>query len=99
MRPWRAQVRSDAEQHFDRESLHAESGPLSKWLKGKLIKLWLSLPISFAALECSFLALPRLKIWLRNTMMQVRLTHLQIMNAHSDILDVIDVPILMKTFY
>ncbi|CAM4510486.1 unnamed protein product [Leuciscus chuanchicus] len=62
----------------------------------KLIKLCLCLPISVAASERSFSALRRLKTWLRNTMSQERLTHLAIMNAHSDLLDEIDVSTLIK---
>lgn len=61
----------------------------------KLIKLSLCLPISVAASERSS-ALRRLKTWLRNTMSQERLTHLAIMNAHSDLLDEIDVSTLIK---
>lgn len=62
----------------------------------KLIKLRLCLPISVAASERSFSALRRLKTWLCNTMSQERLTHLAIMNAHSDLLDEIDVSTLIK---
>ncbi|CAM4725041.1 unnamed protein product [Leuciscus chuanchicus] len=63
----------------------------------KLIKLCMCLPISVAASERSFSALRRLKTWLRNTMSQERLTHLAIMNAHSDLLDEIDVSTLIKS--
>ncbi|XP_067249408.1 uncharacterized protein [Chanodichthys erythropterus] len=62
----------------------------------KLIKLCLCLPISVAASERSFWTLRRLKTWLRNTMSQERLTHLAIMDAHSDLLDEIDVSTLIK---
>ncbi|QQP57217.1 Zinc finger MYM-type protein 1, partial [Caligus rogercresseyi] len=64
----------------------------------KLIKLCLALPISVAASERSFSALRRLKTWLRNTMKQERLTHLAIMNAHSDLLDECDVSALLEEF-
>ena len=64
----------------------------------RLIKLCLALPISVAASERSFSALRRLKTWLRNTMKQERLTHLAIMNAHSDLLDECDVSTLLKEF-
>ena len=64
----------------------------------KLIKLCLALPISVAASERSFSALRRLKTWLRNTMKQERLTHLAIMNAHSDLIDECDVSALLEEF-
>ena len=64
----------------------------------KLIKLCLALPISVAASERSFSALRRLKTWLRNTMKQERLTHLAIMNAHSDLNDECDVSALLEEF-
>ncbi|KAM4593578.1 zinc finger MYM-type protein 1-like [Odontesthes bonariensis] len=64
----------------------------------RLIKLCLALPISVAASERSLSALRRLKTWLRNTMKQERLTHLAIMNAHSDLLDECDVSTLLKEF-
>ena len=54
--------------------------------------------ISVAASERSFSALRRLKTWLRNTMKQERLTHLAIMNAHSDLIDECDVSALLGEF-
>uniref|UniRef100_A0A8C1ZL55 Uncharacterized protein n=1 Tax=Cyprinus carpio TaxID=7962 RepID=A0A8C1ZL55_CYPCA len=64
----------------------------------KLIQLCLCLPISVASSERSFSNLRRLKTWLRSTMTQKRLTHLSLMNVHTDILNALDIHSLMRDF-
>ena len=44
-----------------------------------------TMPVSAATAEASFSLLKRLKTWLRNTMMQDRLTGLTLMNFHHEI--------------
>ena len=78
-------------------SLHAQTRGLFKDV-GNLLHLALSLPISVASSERSFSALRRLKTWLRNTVVQRRLTHLALLHMHQDILDTLDVPALMTEF-
>ena len=75
-------------------SLHAQTRGLFKDV-GNLLHLALSLPISVASSERSFSALRRLKTWLRNIVVQRRLTHLALLHIHQDILDTLDVPALM----
>ncbi|CAL8325127.1 unnamed protein product [Arctogadus glacialis] len=60
-------------------SLHAQTRGLFKDV-GNLLHLALSLPISVASSERSFSALRRLKTWLRNTVVQRRLTHLALLH-------------------
>ncbi len=55
---------------------------------GKLIELFLCLPVSVASSEQSFSNLRRLKTWLRSTMMQKRHTHLSLINVHTNIIDI-----------
>ncbi|KAK5851412.1 hypothetical protein PBY51_002209 [Eleginops maclovinus] len=64
-------------------NLHVQTRTLFKDVEAPL-HLCLSLPVSVASSERSFLALRRLKTWLRNTVSQRRLTHLALLHMHLD---------------
>ncbi len=50
----------------------------------KLLKIYLSIPVTSAGAERSFSCLKRLKTWLRNNMGQVRLSDLILLNIESE---------------
>ena len=56
-----------------------------------LIKIYLNIPISSATGERSFLALRRIKTWLRNTCGQERLSDLALLHIESEELDSINI--------
>uniref|UniRef100_A0A8C1YNY7 Uncharacterized protein n=1 Tax=Cyprinus carpio TaxID=7962 RepID=A0A8C1YNY7_CYPCA len=78
-------------------SLHPQTRELFKEVEA-FIELCLCLPVSAAPSERSFSALRRLKTWTRSTTSQKRLTHLALMHIHSDILDRLDIPSLVRSF-
>lgn len=78
-------------------SLYPQTRELFKDVEA-FVELCLCLPVSAAPSERSFSALRRLKTWTRTTMSQRRLTHLALMHVHSDILDRLDIPSLVKIF-
>ena len=53
----------------------------------KLIKLYLTVPMTSVTAERSFSALRRLKTYLRSTMTQERLNHLLVLHCHKELLD------------
>jgi hypothetical protein len=63
-----------------------------------LVRLLLVVPASSASAERSFSGLRRLKTWLRSTMSQKRLNHLAVLNAHTDLVDSIDMKELSTKF-
>jgi hypothetical protein len=63
-----------------------------------LVKLLIVVPASSAEAERLFSMLRRLKTWLRSTMGQERLNHLAVLNAHSDVLDTIDLNVVARDF-
>jgi hypothetical protein len=62
----------------------------------KILKLLITLPISNSSSERSFSSLRHLKIWLRSTMCETRLTGLALLNIHRDI--AIDVEKFIQRF-
>lgn len=78
-------------------SLHPQTRELFKEVEA-FVELCLCLPVSAAPSERSFSALRRLKTWTRSTTSQKRLTHLALMHIHSDILDRLDIPSLVRSF-
>ena len=78
-------------------ALHPETRQLFKEVE-LFVELCLCLPVSAAPSERSFSALRRLKTWLRSTMSQKRLTHLALMQVHSNILDRLDIGSLVRSF-
>jgi hypothetical protein len=56
----------------------------------KLLKIYLSIPVTSVGAERSFSCLKRLKTWLRNNMGQVRLSDLALLNIESETLDSIE---------
>ena len=56
------------------------------------------MPVTSAEAERSFSGLRRLKSYLRSTMSQSRLNHVSILNAHSEILDELDLKIVAEQF-
>ncbi|XP_026064667.1 uncharacterized protein LOC113047492 [Carassius auratus] len=78
-------------------SLHPQTRELFKEVEA-FIELCLCLPVSAAPSERSFSAIRRLKTWTRSTTSQKRLTHLVLMHIHSEILDRLDIPSLVRSF-
>ena len=64
----------------------------------KLIRIYLTIPMSNATAERSFSALKRLKTYLRATMGQKRLNHLTFLHVHKDLTDNLDLNKILKTF-
>ena len=64
----------------------------------KLIRIYLTIPMSNATAERSFSALKRLKTYLRATMGQKRLNHLIFLHVHKDLTDNLDLNKILKTF-
>ncbi|CAF1501480.1 unnamed protein product [Adineta steineri] len=64
----------------------------------KLIKLYLTVPVTTATAECGFSALNRLKTVFRNSMAQSRLNHCLIANIYKEKLDQTDPYQIMSTF-
>ncbi len=64
----------------------------------KLIKLYLTLPVTTASAERAFSTLNRLKNTLRNSMTQSRLNHCLLTHIHKEKLDEIDPNQIMSTF-
>ena len=64
----------------------------------KLIKLYLTVPVTTANAERAFSTLNRLKTTLRNSMAQSRLNHCLLTNIYKEKLDEIDPRQIMSTF-
>ena len=64
----------------------------------KLLRLYLSIPMTSATAERIFSTLRRLKSYLRSTMTQKRLNHLILLNSHKEILDEICIIDVAKEF-
>jgi hypothetical protein len=65
---------------------------------GKLLKIFLVVPISSATAERSFSVLRRIKSYLRSTMNQSRLNSLCILNCYPELVDKLDVKTLITDF-
>ena len=75
------------------------SGPLTKHtVFGKITKLFLVIPVSSATAERSFLAMRRLKTYLRSIMSTERLNSVITLHVHKDLLDCIDDSAVVKNF-
>ena len=57
----------------------------------KLLRIFLTIPVSTATAERSFSALRRLKTYLRSTMGQERLSRVVVLNSHKDFTDKIEI--------
>ena len=64
----------------------------------KLLRIYLTIPMSNATAERSFSALRRLKTYLRATMKQTRLNHLMFLHIHKELTDNTDIENVMKKF-
>ena len=64
----------------------------------KVIKLYLTIPVSSCEAERSFSCLKRLKTWLRNTMNQERLSALAILNIEKEFLNELNYEGLIDEF-
>jgi hAT family C-terminal dimerisation region len=65
----------------------------------QLIRLLLTLPCSKASAERSFLTMRRLKTCLRNSASQQRLSHVAVLDVHSERLDKLDLSVRQMTSY
>ena len=66
----------------------SEEGCISEVIK--LLRLYLTVPMTNATAERSFSTLRRLKTYLRSTMTEKRLNHLIFMHIHTDLTDKLD---------
>lgn len=57
----------------------------------KLIKIYLTVPVTTATAERSFSTLRRIKSYLRSTMSQNRLNNILLLHAHKDLTDELDI--------
>lgn len=64
----------------------------------KLIKIYLTIPVTTATAERTFSVLRRTKTYLRTTMTQQRLNHCMMLHCHKQKTDALDVQSLRKTF-
>ena len=64
----------------------------------KLLRLFLTLPISTAIAERSFSSFKRLKINLRSTMTQLRLNNLIVLHVHKNLSDDLDLTSIAMEF-
>ncbi|CAM1307975.1 ZMYM1 (predicted) [Pycnogonum litorale] len=65
---------------------------------GKLLKMYLTIPVTSATAERSFSALRRLKTYLRNTMTEKRLNNVVFLNVHCNLADKTDLTLIAKAF-
>ncbi|KAL3048030.1 hypothetical protein OYC64_006752 [Pagothenia borchgrevinki] len=64
----------------------------------KLLRLYLTVPMSNATAERSFSSLRRLKTFLRSTMSERRLNHLLFLHIHKDLTDGLDLRKVLRSF-
>ena len=65
---------------------------------GRLLRIYLTVPMASATAERSFSALRRLKNYLRTTMTQKRLNHLMVMHIHKERTDQLNLSSIAKEF-
>lgn len=64
----------------------------------KLLKIYLTIPVTTASSECNFSAPKRIKTYLRNSMTQSRLNHCMFLHIHHDQTDNIDTKEIASDF-
>ncbi|KAJ8897834.1 hypothetical protein PR048_003187 [Dryococelus australis] len=64
----------------------------------KILRIYLTYPVSSSTAERSFSALRRLKTFLRSTMTQPRLNHLLLLDIHKDKCDELNVEEMAEEF-
>ena len=64
----------------------------------KIVKLFLTMPVSSATAERSFSSLRRIKTYLRSTMTQKRLNHVMILHIHKSFTDNISIDSIVRDF-
>ena len=64
----------------------------------KLLKIYLTIPVTTASSERNFSALKRIKTYLRNSMTQSRLNHRMLLHVHKDRTDSIDTKDIASEF-
>ena len=64
----------------------------------KLLRIYLTIPVTTATAERSFSVLRRLKTWLRNTMTQERMNNLLLLHVHKTITDALDLREIAEKF-
>jgi hypothetical protein len=63
-----------------------------------LMRVYLAIPATSAAAERAFSVLKRIKTWLRNTMVQERLSSLAILSIEKELLELIDIQDIVSKF-
>ena len=64
----------------------------------KLLRIYLTIPVTTATAERSFSVLRCLKTWLRNTMTQERMNNLLLLHVHKTITDALDLREIVEKF-
>ena len=64
----------------------------------KLLKIYLTIPVTTSSAERSFSALKRIKDYLRNSMTQERLNHCMLLHMHREKTDNLDLIEIAKEF-
>ena len=64
----------------------------------KLLRIYLTIPVTTATAERSFSALRRIKTYLRSTMSEERLNNVMLLHVHKDFCDNLDLLKVAKTF-
>ena len=64
----------------------------------KLVRIYLTIPVTTAAGERSLSAVRRIKTYLRSTMSQQRLNNIMLLNVHKDLTDGLDLPTVARQF-
>ena len=64
----------------------------------KLLRLYLTFPVTTPTAECSFSSLRRIKTYLRSTMISYRLNNLFLLYVHQDITDSLDLCKIAREF-
>ena len=55
----------------------------------KLVRIYMTIPVTTTTVERSFSALRRIKTYLRSTMTEARLNNLMLLHAHTDLFDIL----------
>ena len=64
----------------------------------KLVRIYLTIPVTTATGERSFSAVRCIKTYLRSTMSQQRLNNIMLLNVHKDLTDGLDLPTVARQF-
>jgi hypothetical protein len=64
----------------------------------KVLRLYLTYPVTSATAECSFSSLPRIKSYLRSNMTECLLNNLFLLYVHQELADSLELTEIARTF-